>query len=45
MSDRVIRNAHVEDDAWRTLGVDPAEDLANLPTGPIIVPLALAASS
>lgn len=49
MPDRVIRlsnpgpekSPRVEADTWRTLGVDPAEDLANLPIGPIIVPLAL----
>jgi uncharacterized protein (DUF934 family) len=49
MPDRVIRQSsrspdngpRVEDDRWRTLGVDPAADLANLPPGPIIVSLAL----
>jgi len=37
----VIRGRRVENDVWRTLGVDPAEDLSVLPAGPIIVPLSL----
>jgi len=36
---QVIRGRNVEPDAWKTVGVDPAEDLASLPAGPIIVPL------
>ena len=34
----VIRERHVENDVWKTLGVDPTEDLSTLPAGPIIVP-------
>jgi uncharacterized protein (DUF934 family) len=42
MPERVIRNRRVEDDAWQTIGFAPFEDLAQpLPTGPVIVPLAL----
>jgi uncharacterized protein (DUF934 family) len=37
----VIRGRRVENDVWRTLGVDPAEDLSSLPAGPIIVPFRL----
>ena len=37
----VIRGRHVENDVWQTLGADPAEDLATLPPGPIIVPFKL----
>ena len=36
--DLVIRNARVENDAWEILGVDPGQDLAALPPGPIVVP-------
>ena len=35
----VIRGRHVENDVWQTLGVDPAEDIAILPAGPIIIPI------
>lgn len=38
----VIRNRHVESDVWQTLGVDPAENLATLPAGPIIIPFKVA---
>jgi uncharacterized protein (DUF934 family) len=38
---RVIRGRKVEPDAWQTAGLDPAEDLAALPAGPVIVPLKL----
>src|SRR5262249_38273780 len=46
MPDRIIRGgararARVENDLWQTLGVDPAQDLAQLPAGPILVPVAL----
>jgi len=34
----VIRGRRVEADAWRTLGLDPNEDLSSLPPGPVIVP-------
>jgi uncharacterized protein (DUF934 family) len=34
----VIRGRRVEKDDWQTVGVDPAEDLATLPAGPIIIP-------
>jgi uncharacterized protein (DUF934 family) len=37
----VIRERRVENDVWRTLGIDPAEDLTTLPNGPIIVPFKL----
>lgn len=40
-TDLVIRNGHVERDPWETLGVVPAQDLAELPKGPIIVPFRL----
>src|SRR5690349_6350480 len=35
----VIRGRRVESDVWKTLGVDPAEDLSTLPGGPIIISL------
>jgi len=38
----VIRGRHVENDVWQTLGVDPGEDLSELPAGPIIVPFGVA---
>ena len=38
----VIRGRRVENDVWKTLGVDPAEDLSTLPGGPIIVPFKIA---
>jgi uncharacterized protein (DUF934 family) len=38
----VIRERRVENDVWQTLGVDPDEDLSNLPPGPIIVPFRFA---
>lgn len=38
----VIRNRRVENDVWETLGLDPAEGLATLPAGPIIVPVKVA---
>jgi uncharacterized protein (DUF934 family) len=50
MPERIIRAVpapdgipvrRVENDVWRTLGVKPDEDLATLPPGPVIVPLAL----
>ena len=41
MPDLVIRGRRVEQDAWRTVGLDPAENLATLPHGAIIVPLKL----
>lgn len=41
MPERVIRGRRVENDTWTTLGVKPEEDLAVLPPGPVIVPLAL----
>jgi uncharacterized protein (DUF934 family) len=41
MPERVIRAGRVQDETWQTLGVDAAENLAQLPPGAIIVPLAL----
>lgn len=41
MSHRIIRQRRVEEDRWTTLGLDPGEDLLQLPAGPIIVPLAV----
>ncbi len=50
MGDRIIRTVsnlapegtpRVENDVWRTLGVQADEDLSHLPAGPILVPLAL----
>jgi uncharacterized protein (DUF934 family) len=42
MPDVVIRNRRVEADAWKLLGVESPDELAQpLPDGPIIVPLAL----
>ena len=49
MADRVIRlsnpapegNPRVENDVWRTLGLQADEDLSHLPAGPILVPLAV----
>lgn len=38
----LIRGRHVENDVWQTLGMDPAEDLATLPAGPILVPFKVA---
>jgi uncharacterized protein (DUF934 family) len=38
--DTVIRHGHVEPDAWRIVGLDPAELERALPAGPIMVPLA-----
>jgi uncharacterized protein (DUF934 family) len=40
MPERVIRGGRVQAETWQTLGVTPGEDLAQLPPGPIIVPLA-----
>ena len=40
LHERVIRGRRVERDDWRFLGLDPAEDLAALPAGRIVVPLA-----
>src|SRR5947208_2511952 len=39
MPERIIRNRHVENDVWQTLGVD-GEVPAELPHGPVLVPLA-----
>ena len=40
--ERVIRGRRVENDAWVVVGLPPYEDLAAaLPTGPVLVPLAL----
>ncbi len=49
MPDRLIRRSptgqgsipRVENDAWQVVGADPAEDLAAMPAGPVLVPLAL----
>ena len=46
MPDRVIRSAalarpRVENDVWQTIGVDPAQPVAEIPGGPVIVPLAV----
>src|SRR5262249_50809730 len=41
MPERVIRNRRVEDDRWLTLGVSADEDLASIPVGAVIVPLAV----
>ena len=41
MPERVIRGRRVENDVWRTLGLQADEDLSLLPGGPILVPLAL----
>jgi len=41
MANAIIRNQRVENDVWRTLGVQADEDLSLLPGGPILVPLAL----
>jgi uncharacterized protein (DUF934 family) len=46
MPDRIIRKpagrkARVEADAWTTLGVDPGEEIVDIPAGPVIVPLAV----
>jgi uncharacterized protein (DUF934 family) len=38
--EKIIRNRRVEDDRWQTVGV-AGEDLAQLPAGALIVPLAL----
>jgi len=38
---QIIRNRHVEDDRWATLGLDPDENLRRLADGAIIVPLPL----
>ena len=40
----VIRDRRVEDDAWEILGIDPAQDLATLPPGPVVVPWKLIAT-
>ena len=37
---QIIRNRRVEEGSWKTLGVQPGEDLSLLPPGPVIVPLA-----
>jgi uncharacterized protein (DUF934 family) len=39
--ERVIRGRKVENDVWEVAGLPPHEDLATLPGGPVIVPLAL----
>lgn len=41
MPDRIIRGRRVENDLWKTVGVQADEDLSLLPGGPILVPLAL----
>jgi len=37
----VIRRRRVENDVWKTLGLQADEDLSRLPGGPILVPLAV----
>jgi len=41
MTARIIRNRRVENDVWKTVGVNADEDLSQLPAGPILVPLTL----
>jgi len=38
---QIIRNQRVEEDSWQALAVQPGEDVSVLPTGPVIVPLAV----
>jgi uncharacterized protein (DUF934 family) len=41
LPERLIRQGRVERDAWRFVGLEAGEDLATLPEGAIVVPLAL----
>ena len=41
MAERIIRGRRVENDVWKTLGLQADEDLSQLPGGPILVPLAV----
>ena len=46
MAERVIRSSalarpRVENDMWQTLGVDASQPVAEIPAGPVIVPLAV----
>lgn len=41
LPERFIRHGRVEHDPWRFVGLDAAEDLATLPEGGIVVPLAV----
>jgi len=41
LPERCIRHGRVERDPWRFVGLDAAEDLASLPEGAIVVPLAV----
>jgi len=41
LPERYIRHRRVERDTWRFVGVDADEDLATLPDGAIVVPLAV----